>query len=156
MTNQRYEYKVAFVDFRGRVSVEGEETLIEEGERMTAFGRRYLNVLGEQGWELVGIHMHPMGNAFHVFKRALAEGQQAEPARPIERQESADRQPYFERRERGFGPPPPGGHGGHPGHPPPPPPPPHRPGEERDVFFRYVYRGPDAPGPEEFNSPLPD
>lgn len=163
MSKQRYEYKVAFVDFRGRVSIEGEENLIEEGERMTAFGRRYLNALGEQGWELVGIHMHPMGNAFHVFKRALAEGEQAEPAKPIERHESADRRPRFERFERferhapGFGEPPPGGHAGHPGHPPPPPPPPHdRPGDERDVFFRYVRRGPDMPGPEEFNSPLPD
>ena len=81
MANQRYEYKVAYVDFRGRVSVEGEETLIKDGERMTAFGRRYLNGLGGQGWELVGIQLQPMGAAFHVFKRPLAEGQQAEPAK---------------------------------------------------------------------------
>ena len=45
----RFEYKVAFVDFRGRVSVEGDEILIQDGERMTAFGRRYLNNLGVQG-----------------------------------------------------------------------------------------------------------
>jgi hypothetical protein len=64
------------------VSVEGEETLIKDGERMTAFGRRYLNALGAQGWELVGIQLQPMGAAFHVFKRALAEGQQAEAAKP--------------------------------------------------------------------------
>ena len=81
MATQRYEYKVAYVDFRGRVAIEGDEMLIKDGERMTAFGRRYLNALGEQGWELVSIQMQPMGAAFHVFKRALAEGQQPEPAK---------------------------------------------------------------------------
>ncbi len=84
MANQRFEYKVAYVDFRGRVSVEGDETMIKDGERMTAFGRRYLNALGAEGWELVGIQNQPMGAAFHVFKRALAEGQQAEPAKPVQ------------------------------------------------------------------------
>lgn len=84
----RYEYKVAFVDFRGRVSVEGDETLIQEGERMTAFGRRYLNGLGVQGWELISIQPQPMGAAFHVFKRALAEGQDPEPAKPVEKEEA--------------------------------------------------------------------
>jgi hypothetical protein len=81
MANQRYEYKVAYVDFRGRVSIEGEEMLIKDGERMTAFGRRYLNTLGAQGWELVAIQLQPMGAGFHVFKRPLAEGQQPEPAK---------------------------------------------------------------------------
>jgi hypothetical protein len=84
MANQCFEYKVAYVDFRGRVSIEGDEMLIKEGERMTAFGRRYLNALGAQGWELVGMQMQPMGAAFHVFKRPLAEGQQAEPAKPTQ------------------------------------------------------------------------
>ena len=83
MAKQRFEYKVAYVDFRGRVSVEGDETLINDGERMTAFGRRYLNTLGAEGWELVGLQMQPMGAAFHIFKRPLAEGQQAEPAKPV-------------------------------------------------------------------------
>ena len=49
MAAQRYEYKVVYVDFRGRVSVEGDETLIQDGERMTAFGRRVLNSFGTQG-----------------------------------------------------------------------------------------------------------
>jgi len=84
MAVQRYEYKVAYVDFRGRVSVEGDETLIKDGERMTAFGRRYLNALGAQGWELVSVQPQFGGAAFHVFKRPLAEGQQAEPAKPIQ------------------------------------------------------------------------
>lgn len=95
MSKQRYEYKVAFVDFRGRISIEGEEMLIEEGERMTAFGRRYLNALGEQGWELVGVQPQPAGGAFHIFKRPLAEGEQAEPARPIERPEPRRNAPPY-------------------------------------------------------------
>jgi len=40
--------KRVFADFRGSVPVEGSETWIEEDKRMTAFGRRYLNALGEQ------------------------------------------------------------------------------------------------------------
>ena len=83
MNPQRFEYKVVYADLRGRVSVEGDETLIQEGERMTAFGRRYLNGLGVQGWELVGIQHQPMGAAFHVFKRPLVAGQEPEPAKPI-------------------------------------------------------------------------
>ena len=83
MNPQRFEYKVVYADLRGRVSVEGDETLIQEGERMTAFGRRYLNSLGTQGWELVAIQHQPMGAAFHVFKRPLAAGQEPEPAKPI-------------------------------------------------------------------------
>jgi hypothetical protein len=83
MSAQRFEYKVVYADLRGRVSVEGDETLIEESERMTAFGRRYLNSLGTQGWELIGIQHQPMGAAFHIFKRPLAEGQQPEPAKSI-------------------------------------------------------------------------
>ena len=83
MATHRFEYKVVYVDFRGRISVEGDETLIQEGERMTAFGRRVLNNLGDQGWELVAIQHQPMGAAFHIFKRPLAEGQEPEPAKPI-------------------------------------------------------------------------
>lgn len=93
----RFEYKVAFVDFRGRVSVEGDEVLIQDGERMTAFGRRYLNSLGVQGWELVNIQPQPMGAAFHVFKRALADGQEPEPAKPIEKEE---KEPTNEAKKR--------------------------------------------------------
>jgi hypothetical protein len=150
MSKQRWEYKVAFVDFRGRVSIEGEETMIEEGERMTAFGRRFLNALGEQGWELVDIQMQAGGNAFHIFKRALAEGEQAEPAIPIDKSQP---------RQEPFTMPFPGPHAGHPGapwHMPPPPPgfpPPPRPGE--DVLIRFVRRGPDDPAPQEFTPPQP-
>lgn len=81
MNKQRFEYKVVYVDMRGRASSEGEETIIQHGERMTAFGRRVLNDLGVKGWELVDIHMQPMGTAFYVFKRPLAEGESPEPPR---------------------------------------------------------------------------
>jgi len=84
MDVQRWEYKVVYYDPRGRVSVEGHETIIQEGERMTAFGRRYLNSLGDQGWELVGIHHQRFGAGFHIFKRPLAPDQQAEPPAPLE------------------------------------------------------------------------
>ena len=82
MNKPKFEYRVVYVDLRGRVSFEGEETLIKDGERMTAFGRRYLNQQGAQGWELVGIQPQPMGTAFHIFKRPLAEGDKPEPAKP--------------------------------------------------------------------------
>lgn len=152
MSKQRWEYKVAFVDFRGRVSIEGEETLIEEGERMTAFGRRFLNALGEQGWELVDIQMQAGGNAFHIFKRMLAEGEQAEPAKPIDKsQPQAGPQPFTMPFH--------GAHAGHPGDtfniPVPPPPPgfPPHPGE--DVLIRFIRRGPDDAAPQEFTPSQP-
>jgi len=84
MNVQRWEYKVVYADIRGRVSVEGHETLIQEGERMTAFGRRFLNALGVQGWELVGLHHQRSGAAFYIFKRPLAPGQEPEPPAPLE------------------------------------------------------------------------
>jgi hypothetical protein len=154
MSKQRFEYKVAFVDFRGRVSIEGEETLIKDGERMTAFGRRYLNALGEQGWELIGVQTQPMGNAFHIFRRPLAEGEQPEPAKPIEQAEP-------QRWERPVG--------AYPAmHPFPgpqpfdmwfqraaPPPMPPYPAPPGDVLVRFVRRGPGDPEPHEFNPPAP-
>jgi hypothetical protein len=65
---QAWEYKVAFVDYRGRISVEGHETVIAN-ERRTAFVRRFLDSLGSGGWELVGIQ--PLGpqSAYYLFKR---------------------------------------------------------------------------------------
>lgn len=152
MSKQRWEYKVAFVDFRGRVSIEGEETLIEEGERMTAFGRRFLNALGEQGWELVDIQMQAGGNAFHIFKRALVEGEQAEPAKPIDKsqQPQAGPQPFTM--------PFPEPHVGHPGetwHMPVPPPPGFPPHQNEDVLVRFIRRGPDDAAPQEFTPPRP-
>ena len=54
----KWEYKVVFVEGWERVSVEGQETRPEEGERNSAFGRRVLNNLGADGWELAGVQSH--------------------------------------------------------------------------------------------------
>lgn len=72
MDTQRWEYKVVYVEGWQRVSVEGIETHPEENERHSAFGRRFLNGMGADGWELAGVqHMLP-GRAYFIFKRPLA------------------------------------------------------------------------------------
>jgi catechol 2,3-dioxygenase-like lactoylglutathione lyase family enzyme len=73
----RWEYKVAYVEPWDRVSIEGNETHREERERDSAFGRRFLNGMGADGWELIGIQHGWRGNAYYIFKRELPEG--AEP-----------------------------------------------------------------------------
>jgi hypothetical protein len=73
----RWEYKVVFVDSWRRVSIEGEETHPEEGERTSGFARRFLNGMGADGWELSGIQLTAPGQAYYTFKRELADG--AEP-----------------------------------------------------------------------------
>ena len=65
---QQWEYKVAFVDYRGRISVEGQELHIGE-ERRTAFVRRFLDELGRAGWELAGIQPLSPQSAYYVLKR---------------------------------------------------------------------------------------
>jgi hypothetical protein len=70
----QWAYKVAYLDNRGRVSVEGVETLIEGNERRSAFARRYLNSLGKDGWELVGIQPLTGNSAYYIFKRPAQEG----------------------------------------------------------------------------------
>jgi len=70
----KWEYRVAYVDFRGRVSVEGQGMLIEKGERRSAFVRTVLDHLGKDGWELAGVHpLWPAETSYMVFKRP-AEG----------------------------------------------------------------------------------
>ncbi len=81
----KWEYKVVFVEGWERVSVEGQETRPEEGERNSAFGRRVLNGLGADGWELGGIQHTSPGRSYLVFKRPLAEG--AEPDLSVVRRE---------------------------------------------------------------------
>lgn len=73
----RWEYKVMFVDRWRRTSVEGQESGPEEHERTSGFARRTLNEMGLEGWELSGLHHTMPGQAYYVFKRALADG--AEP-----------------------------------------------------------------------------
>jgi hypothetical protein len=63
-----FQYHVAFIDYRGRISADGKETLIGS-ERRTAFVRRYLDSLGSEGWELVGIQPISPTTAYYVFKR---------------------------------------------------------------------------------------
>jgi dTDP-4-amino-4,6-dideoxygalactose transaminase len=76
----QWAYKVAYVDYRGRISCEGLETLRRENERRSAFVRRYMNTLGKDGWELVGIQPLTGNSAYYVFKRAAQEGDFAEEA----------------------------------------------------------------------------
>lgn len=85
MDAQKWEYKVVFVEGWERVSIEGQETRPEEHERNSAFGRRVLNQLGSEGWDLSAVqHMMP-GRSYMVFKRPLAAG--AEPDLSVVRRE---------------------------------------------------------------------
>ncbi len=52
----KWEYRVVYVDPRGRISSEGVEFVRQSGENRTAFMKRYLDALGAEGWELTGIH----------------------------------------------------------------------------------------------------
>jgi len=65
---QTWEYKVAYVDYRGRISVEGQETLIGD-ERRTSFVRRFLDGLGRDGWELTGVQPLSPKSAYYIFRR---------------------------------------------------------------------------------------
>ena len=76
----QWAYKVAYIDYRGRISCEGLETLRGENERRSAFVRRYMNTLGKESWELVGIQPLTGNSAYYVFKRAAQEGDFAEEA----------------------------------------------------------------------------
>lgn len=74
---QPYAYQVVYIDYRGRISVEGRETLISN-ERRTTFVRRYLDGLGREGWELVGIQPLSPHAAYYVFKRPGSAEEQGE------------------------------------------------------------------------------
>ncbi len=91
MSAGRWEYKVVYIDGWRRTSVEGNETHPEERERNSAFGRRFLNGLGADGWELVGIQHTMPGRAYYIFKRPLADG--AEPDLSVVRHEAEPAQP---------------------------------------------------------------
>lgn len=81
----KWEYKVAFVENWERVSVEGQESRPEEGERNSGFGRRFLNQLGADGWELSGVQHTMPGRSYFIFKRELAAG--AEPDLSVAKRE---------------------------------------------------------------------
>ncbi len=76
---QQWAYKVVYIDNRGRISAEGAETLIGN-ERRSAFARRYLNSLGQESWELVGIQPLTGNSAYYIFKRPAQEGDFADAA----------------------------------------------------------------------------
>jgi hypothetical protein len=78
-TMAQWAYKVVYIDYRGRISCEGLETLIGN-ERRSTFARRYMNTLGKDGWELVGIQSLTANSAYYIFKRPAQEGDFAEPA----------------------------------------------------------------------------
>ncbi|HLG75845.1 MAG TPA: hypothetical protein VKX46_05490 [Ktedonobacteraceae bacterium] len=82
-----WAYKVVYIDYRGRISVEGVETLIGN-ERRSAFARRYLNTLGREGWELVGIQPLTANSAYYIMKRPAQESDYAEPTPPAASQET--------------------------------------------------------------------
>src|SRR5436305_2550373 len=65
-----WEYRVAYVDFRGRVSIEGQEIMLERGARRSAFVRTVLDHIGKDGWELAGVHpLWPAETSYMIFKR---------------------------------------------------------------------------------------
>ena len=102
-----WEYRVAYVDFRGRVSIEGQEIFMEKGERRSAFVRAVLDHLGKDGWELAGVHpLWPAETSYMVFKRpATGDSNQNEPKARAESPESALREERPEGGEptRGIG-----------------------------------------------------
>ncbi len=84
----KWEYKVAYVEGFRRVSVEGEEHFPEEHERHTGFGRRFLNSMGSEGWELVDVQVTMPNAGYYVFKRPLADG--AEPDMSVVKRAAGD------------------------------------------------------------------
>jgi hypothetical protein len=67
-----WEYKVAYIDFRGRISSEGVEFIRQpgDGEHRTSFAKRYLDTLGKEGWEIAGVQpLLRMETGYFVFKR---------------------------------------------------------------------------------------
>ena len=84
----QWAYKVVYIDFRGRISCEGLETLITN-ERRSTFARRYMNTLGRDGWELVGIQPLTANSAYYTFKRPAQESDFAEETPAASSSESA-------------------------------------------------------------------
>ena len=94
---QTWEYRVAYVDFRGRVSIEGEELVMEHGERRSAFVRSVLDRLGRDGWELVGVHpLWPVETSYMVFKRPATDdgrhGGAEEPTKNLSEQQKHEQE----------------------------------------------------------------
>lgn len=70
----QWQYRVVYVDPRGRISSEGVEFVRQSGENRTAFMARYLDTLGADGWEVVGVHpLIRSESSYIILKRAKAE-----------------------------------------------------------------------------------
>ena len=71
---QKWEYRVVYVDPRGRISCEGVEFVRQSGENRTAFLKRYLDTNGAEGWAIGGIHPLVRTEASYIImQRPLAE-----------------------------------------------------------------------------------
>lgn len=71
----QYEYRVAYVDFRGRISSEGVEFIRQSGEHRTSFVQRYLSALGREGWALAGVHpLARMETSYLILQRPVTAG----------------------------------------------------------------------------------
>ena len=76
----QWEYRVAYVDSRGRISCEGVEFIRQSGEHRTTFVARYLTALGQEGWSLSGIqHLGRPETAYFVLQRPHSAGAAPEP-----------------------------------------------------------------------------
>jgi len=74
-----WEYKIAYVDFRGRISSEGVEFIRQPGEHRTSFVTRFLDGLGKDGWEVAALHpLLRMETSYFVLKRAAKATAKAE------------------------------------------------------------------------------
>ena len=70
ITLAAWEYKIAYVDFRGRISSEGVEFIRQQGEHRTSFATRYLSTLGQDGWELAAVHpLIRTESSYFILKR---------------------------------------------------------------------------------------
>jgi hypothetical protein len=70
---EKWEYRVVYVDPRGRISAEGVEFVRQSGENRTAFMKRYLDTLGDEGWEIAGLHpLIRTESSYVILKRPKA------------------------------------------------------------------------------------
>lgn len=75
----QFEFSVAYVDTRGRISRDGVEFIRKSGEHRTSFVARYLTALGREGWNVSAIqHLGRPETAYYILQRPLAEGASAE------------------------------------------------------------------------------
>ena len=75
---QAREYKVAYVDFRGRISSDGVEFIRQSGEHRTTFVSRYLTALGLEGWSLEATHrLGRPDTGYFMLVRPAAEAEAA-------------------------------------------------------------------------------